>query len=58
MDPKHRIKLLIERSQVKVPDMPIKQYFRSGRETLRQAIIYAEEDDTERAFLLFHRFAS
>jgi len=59
MEPKARIQDLIEFAQSKLKwerQLPIKLYFRSGREILRMANIYVEEGDEERAFQLYYRF--
>lgn len=61
LEPKERLNQLIEQSLAKLrmtQAISVKLYFRSGREILRQANIYADEGDEERAFQLYHRFAS
>jgi hypothetical protein len=61
MEPKQRLNLLIDQSLAKLKvtqALSVRLYFRSGREILRQANIYADEGDEERAFQLYHRFAS
>jgi STAM-binding protein len=61
MEPQERIKDLIHLSLSKLKlekSISIKLYFRSGREILRMANIYVEEDDEERAFQLYFRFVT
>ena len=59
-EPSQRLNDLISQSQAKLrmtQALSVRLYFRSGKEILRQANIYAEEGDDERAFQLYHRFA-
>lgn len=59
MDPPEiRMTRLIASSQVNEfnTKIPIRLYFRSGREILRMANIYKDEGDDERAFQLFLRY--
>lgn len=60
-EPQERMKQLIEWSTSKITldkRIPVRLYFRSGREILRQANIYASEGDDERAFQLYYRFVT
>lgn len=59
MEPDKRIQLLIQKSEEKIVfdrNLPIKRYFRSGKELLRMANVYKNEGDEERAFQLYMRY--
>lgn len=59
MEPDKRIQELVQSSvQTLVFDnnIPIKRYFRSGKEILRMASVYKEEGNDEKVFKLYMRY--
>ncbi|KAI1293698.1 STAM-binding protein [Halotydeus destructor] len=59
MIPEARMKHLITKSEEKIVfdvSVPLKRYFRSGKELLRMANVYRDESDDERAFQLYMRY--
>ena len=56
--PEIRMTRLIASSQVNGfnTKIPIRSYFRSGREILKMANVYKDEGNDERAFQLFLRY--
>lgn len=57
-NPDERLKLLIDKTKniIVQDNIPIKRYFTSGRELLRMANTYLDEEDIENAFLLYMRY--
>ncbi|XP_056274643.1 STAM-binding protein-like A isoform X2 [Pseudoliparis swirei] len=58
LQPEERVRALTKKgSSVEVnDDVPPRRYFRSGMEMIRMASIYAEEGNTERAFVLYNKY--
>lgn len=57
MDPKLRIKELCSKANVDVDDgVPIKRYWRSGKELLKMATIWRDENQFEKAFILYMKY--
>ena len=59
LDPNERIKQLSMSASAKVPydnSVPIKRYWRSGKELLRMANVYKEEQELTKAFLLYMKY--
>lgn len=56
--PEERVRALTKKgSSVDVNEnVPIRRYFRSGMEMIRMAHTYAEEGNTEHAFILFNKY--
>ena len=58
LPPEERVRALTKKgSSVEVSDdMPPRRYFRSGMEMIRMALIYTEEGNIERAFVLYNKY--
>ncbi len=58
MDPLERVRqMCLTASSVTVDNsVPIKRYWRSGKELLRMANIYREEDYLDKAFILYMKY--
>nr|XP_014350384.1 PREDICTED: STAM-binding protein [Latimeria chalumnae] len=58
LSPEERVRALTKKgSSVEVnEDIPPRRYFRSGVEMIRMATIYAEEGNTEHAFILYNKY--
>ena len=58
LPPEERVPALTKKgSSVEVSDdMPPRRYFRSGMEMIRMALIYTEEGNIERAFVLYNKY--
>jgi STAM-binding protein len=57
-EPHQRVKLLSESaSNINVDDsVPIKRYWRSGKELIRMANIYSDEGHYDKAFILYMKY--
>ncbi|CAL8345820.1 unnamed protein product [Lota lota] len=58
LPPEERVRALTKKgSSVEVSDdMPPRRYFRSGMEMIRMALIYTDEGNIERAFVLYNKY--
>lgn len=55
--PEDRIKLLVDLTNITVDDaIPIKRYWRSGRELMRMAKVYLDEENFEKCFILYMKY--
>lgn len=60
-DPGARVRALCEYgTRLTEIDMniPVTRYFRSGKEMIRMAEVYHEENDLEKAFILYSKFVT
>lgn len=58
LQPEERVRVLTKMgSSVEVnEDVPPRRYFRSGMEMIRMASVYADEGNTEHAFILYNKY--
>lgn len=59
MEPSARVRMLAEMSADKIHvdgSIPIKRYLRSGKEMIKMANVYFEEEDWERSFMLYNKY--
>jgi STAM-binding protein len=59
-DPAERVRAVCEYGcQVQVdPSIPVKRFFRSGKELIRMANVYMDDGEYESAFILYSKFVT